>query len=92
MITTPQYVTHDDVHNLDEALGQWLLPRIQKYRKETCYCPPDLTNDEWDEVLWSIENAALALYNPRGVPLELRESEIYIGLISLAHYATHLWY
>ena len=85
-------IPHSDITDLDVALGAWLLPRLQIYKAESCYCPSDLSSETWDMVLDKMIRAAYLLTNPDAVPLEERHGDITTGMAFLAAYVTHLWY
>jgi len=77
--------------NLDQTLSEFLLPRLRRFKKITHGYPPELSEEEWHEILdkiitsleWNLEQFEETAGNP---PKTYQE-----GFDLLGKWFTHLW-
>lgn len=46
-----------DMWNLDQTIGQFVLPRLKYFKEVSCGVPGDLTDKQWDNILQEMIDA-----------------------------------
>lgn len=81
----------EDLWHIPGALAEWIIPRLELFKKNLISYPPDLTPEEWEEIIDKIlESHRIIAADDIGVELK-REKELEEGLKLFSEYYLHLW-
>ena len=81
----------EDLWHIPSALAEWIIPRLGLFKKNIISYPPNLTPEEWEEIIDKIlESHRIIAADDIGVELK-REKELEEGLKLFSEYYLHLW-
>jgi hypothetical protein len=83
-----------DLWSLDYTIAKFIRPRIRAFRDNLHSHPGDLTEQQWDDILKSIEDAMDLICKEEEetrILTSFEAGQVEIGLNNLAYYFRDLW-